>query len=260
MRRRSTLDEKSDSCWPYVISIAGFDPSAGAGVLADIKCFEQHQVYGFGICSALTVQTDASFVSCQWMDAVEIIAQIAPLIDKFRVVCCKIGLIKNVSVLLKVVSFIKSKNQSIKIILDPVLSSSTGYTFHEWSIAGLKAVLQQLALITPNYLEMEKLGNGLDPDQTARLYSVYCPVLLKGGHNDRSPGMDILYMPGNVTEFESKVKHVCQKHGSGCVLSAAIAANLALGFLLEEACLRAKDYTADFLNSNSGLLGYHTLE
>src|SRR5690349_12233901 len=105
---------------PYAISIAGFDPSAGAGVLADVKCFEQHQVYGFGICSALTVQTDSEFLKNDWLDSSQIIAQLEPLMAQFKVSACKIGLINNVSVLLEVVSFIKSKDTDLKIIVDPV--------------------------------------------------------------------------------------------------------------------------------------------
>jgi hydroxymethylpyrimidine/phosphomethylpyrimidine kinase len=65
---------------PYVISIAGFDPSAGAGVLSDLKCFEAHRVYGFGICSALTIQTDSDFLKNDWLSDTQIIDQLHPLL------------------------------------------------------------------------------------------------------------------------------------------------------------------------------------
>src|SRR5690349_11279118 len=115
----------------YVLSIAGFDPSAGAGVLADVKCFEQHEVYGFGICSALTVQTDSDFIKNDWLDAAQIINQLAPLLAKFPIAACKIGLIKDRVVLLEVIAYLKLHIPSLKIVVDPVLKASSGYEFHD---------------------------------------------------------------------------------------------------------------------------------
>lgn len=245
---------------PYVLSIAGFDPSAGAGLLSDIKCFEQHKVYGFGICTAHTVQTDSSFISCDWMDAAQIIAQLKPLMDKFSIEACKIGLIKDTSVLLEVISYIKSSNQHTKIVLDPVLKSSSGFSFHNWELSRLTPVLNLLDLITPNYQEMQRMGNSDNVEEMAGLWSMYCPVLLKGGHNTKSPGTDFLFRADKaVVEFPGSEGKVYQKHGSGCVLSASITANLALGFSLEQACRKAKHYTEHFLKSNESLLGYHSL-
>jgi len=244
---------------PYVISIAGFDPSAGAGVLADIKCFEQHRVYGFGICSALTLQTDSKFLKNDWLDAQQIIAQLEPLIAKFKVSACKIGLIKDVSVLMEVVGFLRSENPGLKIILDPVLKASSGYEFHDWTNEILSPVLKQLDLITPNYTELLRIGGKTEVEKTAKLWAKHCPVLLKGGHNTGSLGTDYLYELNNTYTFKPGGDKFYQKHGSGCVLSAAIAANITLGQSLKEACKNAKLYIENFLNSNSTLLGYHSL-
>lgn len=242
-----------------MLSIAGYDPSAGAGVLSDIKCFEQHKVYGFGICSALTVQTDTSFISCEWMDTPQIIAQLKPLMDKFSIAACKIGLIKDSSVLLEVISYIKTNNQHIKIVLDPVLKSSSGFSFHHWDLERLTATLSQLDLITPNYLEMQRMGNSENAEEAAGIWSAHCPVLLKGGHNDKAPGTDFLFCADKaVMAFTSTSSEVYQKHGSGCILSASITANLALGHSLNGACRKAKQYMELFLNSNESLLGYHS--
>jgi len=243
---------------PYVISIAGFDPSAGAGVLADIKCFEQHQVYGFGICSALTIQTDTEFLKNDWLDSLQIIAQLDPLMARFKVTACKIGLIKDVSVLHEVVGYIRSKEADLKIIIDPVLKSSSGYEFHDWAngIQTLAPVLKQIDLITPNYNEMLSLGGQME---SISFWAQHCPVLLKGGHSPALRGTDYLYEGGNIHEFSPGVADVHQKHGSGCVLSAAIAANVALGYSLKQACSNAKLYIEKFLNSNNTLLGYHSL-
>lgn len=243
---------------PYAISIAGFDPSAGAGVLADVKCFEQHRVYGFGICSALTVQTDNEFLKNDWLDSSQIIAQLEPLMNKFKVSVCKIGLIKDVSVLHEVVCFLKSKNPDLKIIVDSVLKASSGYEFHDWAngMEILAPVLKQIDLITPNYNEMLSLGGQIE---AISLWAQYCPVLLKGGHTPTLRGTDYLYEGLNIYEFSPQVTQIHQKHGSGCVLSAAIAANVALGYPLKQACNNAKLYIEKFLNSNNTLLGYHSL-
>jgi hydroxymethylpyrimidine/phosphomethylpyrimidine kinase len=245
---------------PYVMSIAGFDPSGGAGLLADVKCLEQHQVYGFGICTALTVQSDAKFFSCRWLDADDIIAQITPLMEQFRISACKIGLIRDVSVLLEVISYIRSVDQSIKVVFDPVLKSSSGYAFHEWNLEVLLPVLENLTLLTPNYYEMQRLGNNLNAEEAACIWSQYSPVLLKGGHNKKAPGLDLLFEQQSTTRFEPELKDASSKHGSGCVLSAAITANLARGLPLDQACREAKGYTAGVLNSNTSLLGYHSFQ
>lgn len=247
---------------PYAISIAGFDPSAGAGVLADVKCFEQHHVYGFGICSALTVQTDSEFLKNNWLDSLQIIAQLEPLMARFKVSACKIGLIKDVSVLREVVSFLRAKDSDLKIIVDPVLKASSGYEFHDWAngMEILSPVLEQIDLITPNYNEMLSLGaEAMDVSHTAKLWAQYCAVLLKGGHSIAAPGTDYLYEQDDTYEFSSGVDQIHQKHGSGCILSAAIAANVALGYPLKQACGNAKLYIEKFLNSNNTLLGYHSL-
>lgn len=247
---------------PYAISIAGFDPSAGAGVLADVKCLEQHHVYGFGICSALTVQTDDEFLRNDWLDSLQIIAQLEPLMAKFQVSVCKIGLIKDVAVLQEVVYFLKSKSPDLKIIVDPVLKASSGYEFHDWAngIDILSPVLKQIDLITPNYNEMLSLGGeAMDVSHTAKLCAQHCSVLLKGGHSIVATGTDYLYEQGSISEFRPQVAQIHQKHGSGCVLSAAIAANMALGIPLKQACSNAKRYIEKFLNTNNTLLGYHSL-
>lgn len=246
---------------PYVMSLAGFDPSAGAGILADIKCFEHLQVYGFGVCTALTVQTDNEFLNSDWLDATRIIDQAAPLLHKFSVSACKIGLIQNLEVLLEVLAFLRLKSPEIKIVLDPVLRASAGYTFHDWGHGLLKLVpvLKQLDLITPNYLEMQTLAGPANLHTAAREWTACCPVLLKGGHSEKNTGTDYLFEGNELHELKPGVSSVYQKHGSGCVLSAAITAQLARGLSLYNACAAAKKYIEQFLNSNPSLLGYHQL-
>lgn len=244
---------------PYVMSIAGFDPTAGAGLLADIKCFELLGVYGFGICTALTIQTDREFLHNDWLDAAQIIDQIEPLLTKFQVSAVKIGLIKDISVILQVVNYLKKHSPEIQIVMDPVLKATAGFEFHQWEdgLRTLQPVLKQIDLLTPNYPEMMTLGGKQEVFASAEAWSAYSPVLLKGGHCEIQTGTDYLFVAGKAHELKPLNTNVYPKHGSGCVLSSAITAYLAKGSSLLEACILAKRHVEQFLNSNQTLLGYH---
>ena len=244
---------------PYVISIAGFDPSAGAGLMADVKTFEQHQVYGFGVSTSWTVQNDSEFLEIEWMEPGHIIKQLKPLVSKFDIKACKIGLIQNPEVLFEVISFLKSNNPEIKIVLDPVWKASAGYELNNWNTdqSILKQSLKKIDLVTPNLAEMQFLGGSQDVISSARTWAEYCPVLLKGGHNDKNHAQDLLFERNDFYEITPANISLYSKHGSGCVLSSAIASNLALGLPLLEACKKAKLYIEEYLNSNPTLLGYH---
>jgi Hydroxymethylpyrimidine/phosphomethylpyrimidine kinase len=236
---------------PYVLSIAGFDPSAGAGILADCKTFEQHKVYGLGVCSALTVQNDRAFFSIQWLSARQIMEQLQPL--SFNIIACKIGIIESLQTLLEITSFLKHRNPSIKIVWDPVLKASAGYSFHhKIAVHQLEQVLSSIDLITPNFNEWQHL-------QAISSNAFPCAVLLKGGHRPDETGVDTLYENGREITIPNGIKKASPKHGSGCVLSAAITAQLALGLSLQQACAKSKQYIETFLNSNESLLGYHHL-
>lgn len=249
---------------PFVISIAGFDPTAGAGVLSDLKTFEAHRVYGFGVCSALTVQSDTEFLKNQWLDAGQVIDQLQPLLQKFPIGAVKIGLIKDLDSLNEILDNLKTHTPGAKIVLDPILSASAGYKFHKWDSEQVKfkTALKRLNLITPNYPEMQALyehsaDHGQDINETCKTWSADCTVLLKGGHTPKNPGRDFLFEKQHCTTLDPGTSQVYQKHGSGCVLSSAIVANLALGYSVLESCRLAKVYIEQFLNSNPSLLGYH---
>ncbi|WP_256009956.1 hydroxymethylpyrimidine/phosphomethylpyrimidine kinase [Desertivirga xinjiangensis] len=239
---------------PFVLSVAGFDPSAGAGILADIKTFEQHEVYGFAVCTALTQQNDSELTAVDWIGAEQIINQIKPLIAKFAISGIKVGIVKDLQTLNEVIVFIRSKFPLIKIVLDPVLHASAGFTFHtSFNANQLADVLRLITLLTPNYhefLALEKmLGN--------KRLTEFTNVLLKGGHHPEKQGTDVLFYKGQELEIKAKTTDVYPKHGSGCVLSSAILSNLAKGIDLAESCQLSKTYIETFLNTNTSLLGYH---
>ncbi len=239
------------------MSLAGLDPSGGAGLLADIKTFEAHGITGFGVCTALTVQTDNTLLSVEWLGAEKIVEQALPLLTRFPVQYCKIGIVEHPAILLQVLPMLQAARPGLQFVLDPVLKASSGYVFHSATAQQWETILPSLLLLTPNYEEAMAITGHASGEQAAQQMAAYCAVLLKGGHRPGKEGWDTLYNSTGYTEFEPGPPPVYPKHGSGCVLSAAITAALALGCGLEEACRTAKAYTARYLQSDVSLLGHH---
>lgn len=247
---------------PIALSIAGFDPCGGAGLLADIKTFEQHKVYGLGICSAQTLQTEDRFFSNQWKEKAQLLEELKTLLDHYDVRVVKIGIIENFEVAATIVQLIKQKNKNTNIVWDPVIRSSSGFDFWNGKTDHrlLADILKQIDLVTPNYEEvMQLLPGASNPKEAAQDLSRHCTVLLKGGHNDQEKGVDYLFKDYGVEVLTGNNEGMFAKHGSGCVLSAAIASQLASGKELLNACENGKRYVEQFLSSNKTLLGYHVI-
>ena len=247
---------------PSVLTIAGHDPSAGAGLSADLKTFEAHGAYGMSVCSAITVQNDRVFKKVRWLSESEILEQLEVLLQGHTFVSAKIGLIENGRMLGKLIRLLRQRQPGIQVVVDPVLKASAGFKFQEAGAARTYVDdLKGIALLTPNREEIGPLTGTKNPEKAALELSLSFPVLLKGGHDARRMGWDLLFVNGRKTaEFQpSKIAEV-GKHGSGCVLSAALAANLGKGKNLVTACKEAKRYTENFLTSNDQLLGYHHFE
>jgi len=242
------------------LSIAGFDPSGGAGVLADVKTFESHRVQGLGVCSALTIQNAASFDSIEWVvfDTVE--CQIRKLAERNELHWVKVGLVENLEFLRRILDLLKELDSEVKVIWDPVMRASDGFKIHgSFSAAEIALVCRRMYLVTPNREEILSMMPAATAETAAIELSEYCPVLLKGGHADGPTAFDILYSGRRQLRFESPRINGSDKHGTGCVLSAAITARCALGSELPDACKQAKSYLQDFLISEPGLLGRHKL-
>ena len=243
----------------YILTIAGLDPSSGAGITSDIKTFEAHGLYGLSVCTAVTVQNDIDFKSCVWIDETVIINQIEALFDRFTIHVVKIGIIESWDVLSKVVDTLLRFNPDIKIILDPVLKASTGFYFHRDSdFETLNKVLEKCYFIIPNYDEIQSLLPNNSISEAIEFIAAKTNIYLKGGHRLDKKGWDEIYHSGIVQiNFRPNVQKIYEKHGSGCVISAALASNFAKNMELEDACKLAKLYTEQFLNSNNSLLGTH---
>ncbi len=239
---------------PFVLSIAGFDPCGGAGILADIKTFEQHQVQGLAVMTANTLQTENHVFSVEWIAIEDVLKSIKTLLDFYPIKAMKIGIVPSSEYLKSIVEVLKMSNFKPIIVWDTVLKSSSGRSFFNDDIQNVKEILPDLDLITPNFLEFEYLKsmNILNENQ-----KMPCSVLLKGGHRKDAEGLDILFTENEILNIKPNAEKVFQKHGSGCVLSSAIVANLALEKTMKQACTEAKNYMENYLNSSPNLLGHH---
>ncbi len=246
---------------PYVLSIAGLDPSAGAGLLADVKVFEASRVYGLGVCAALTTQHDSDFRAVDWVPLDRIVAQCEPLFERYPIRVIKIGLIESLPVLASLLDWLHRTVPDPAIIWDPILKASAGFAFH--AIDDRQPVVQllrKLTLLTPNAPEASQLTGTDQPWAAAEQLSAHCPVYLKGGHLPTQDGQvaDYLLVDGyGIRSFPAPFIASGEKHGSGCVLSAAIAAGLAQGLPLPDACRQARRYMNQYLASSPTRLGFH---
>lgn len=234
---------------PIALSIAGFDPCGGAGVLADIKTFEELGVQGMAVLTANTIQTEDTFVAAEWQDIDLVVNGIRVLMSKYFISVVKIGIVKDFKFLKTVIDTVRQENENCFVIWDPVMKSSTGYSFfNPEDLFLLPVVLGAINLLTPNLDEHHLLAPYL---------SNSAAVLLKGGHDEVQKGWDTLKIGREDIAIAPGTKICFPKHGSGCVLSSAIAAQMALGKDVLSACQLGKLYVERFLNSHPSLLGYH---
>jgi hydroxymethylpyrimidine/phosphomethylpyrimidine kinase len=242
-----------------VLSIAGFDPSAGAGVLADVKAVETNGAYCFGVVSALTYQNESEFDAIEWIDEAKILRQIETLLRKHKFSVLKIGLIQNLNILFNIIEYIKQAIPNIKIIWDPILKASAGYEFHSTINRKLfDNIIESIFLITPNIPESEILFNTIIPTELQKILDrKSCNILLKSGHATGNEATDLLISANEIFEINAKRIADAQKHGTGCVLSASIAAYMAVGYDIVTSTKRAKVYMNNYLISTDGLLGIH---
>ncbi|APY10668.1 hydroxymethylpyrimidine/phosphomethylpyrimidine kinase [Seonamhaeicola sp. S2-3] len=244
----------------YILTIAGHDPSGGAGITSDIKTFESHGLYGLSVCTAITIQNDTDFKECIWVEKELIISQVQTLFNRFKIEVVKIGIIKNWKTLSVLLDVLHTLNPDVKIILDPIIKATAGFDFHTTENQDiLNTIWKKCYLITPNYDEIQLLYPDKNIEDTIAHIASKTNIYLKGGHRTDKKGTDELYHRGIVmVNILPKAKTVFQKHGSGCVLSSALASNICLNLPLDEAAVASKKYIEAFLNSTQSLLGIHS--
>lgn len=245
---------------PRVLVVAGYDQSGGAGVLADVKTLEAHGVYGFAVCTALTFQNERRISRVEWLSEAAIFEQIDLCFESGDLEWVKMGITKSMGSAAAIIGHLKRHRPDVRVVLDPVIRASSGRDFWGGGNEGWEELAGECFLVTPNWEEIGALYAVGEEMESCRVLSGRgLHIYLKGGHNRMHPGRDYLWSGGEVGELDPEGE-VFPKHGSGCVLASSLTANLALGYSLDEAAVRAKRYTARFLASNKTLLGWHTTD
>ena len=238
-----------------VMSIAGVDPSAGAGVFADLKTFQAIGVYGTGIVTALTAQNPYKFFSTKPISPVYIEEQIDSVMDSYDVEFIKTGMLYSPEII-KLVS-LKIKEYDLKAVVDPVMVATSGGDLTKEDLADAlnKYLLPHSILTTPNISEAEKLSGikiNNQEDAIEASKNIKCNCLITGGHLD---GINTINIDGKTTVKKQELIETDNLHGTGCNLSAAIAAYLANDNDLHTSILKALDYVYEGIeNGNYGTL------
>ncbi|CAA7601080.1 phosphomethylpyrimidine kinase/hydroxymethylpyrimidine kinase [Acididesulfobacillus acetoxydans] len=232
-----------------VLTIAGSDGSGGAGIQADLKTFAAHGVFGLSVITAVTAQNTLGVQAVQDIDREMVSKQIEAVFDDIEVDAVKIGMVSQTATIETIAGALK-KYTPEHIVLDPVMAAKNGCHLlkKEAETLLIKELFPLAEIVTPNIPEAEAItGLGIDnlqqmEEAAAAIFRLGARnVLLKGGHLEGNP-TDILYNGREFLYFTQARIETKNTHGTGCTLSSAIAANLALGREVEEAITLAKDY------------------
>ena len=219
---------------PNILSIAGTDPSGGAGIQADLKTFAALGGYGAAVVTALVAQTTTGVVEVREVDAEFVGTQLTTLLDDVEIAAVKIGMLANASII-ETVAAVLDRYDTGYVVLDPVMVAKSGdRLLAEEAVAALRTKLLPLAdLITPNVSEAaDLLGEDEATNETAmhgqarRLARLGATrVLIKGGHMAGARSRDLLVDSGDGSErwFDAPRIATVNTHGTGCTLSSAIA-------------------------------------
>lgn len=232
-----------------VLTIAGSDSGAGAGIQADLKAFAANGVYGLSVITAVTAQNTQGVADFEPVSSKLISAQLDAVLTDFDVSVIKTGMLPSSEVIQTVVQ--KLKGIPIPVVVDTVMVAKGGCSLiSNPAVTTMMTDLIPLAtLITPNIDEaeymLERTIKSLDDAKAAAkdLYQLGCKaVLLKGGHLNTEDAIDVLFDGNDYSLFESPRISSENTHGTGCTLASTIAANIAKGLPLNQAISEAKSY------------------
>lgn len=233
-----------------VLSVAGSDPSGGAGVQADLKAISANGAYGMAALTALTAQNTKGVQGVHLVPPDFVADQIRVVAEDVRIDAIKIGMIATAEIARAVAETLPD----VPVVLDPVMVAKGGASLlAEDAVAALReALVPKAAVITPNLPEAaallgcdEAVTRGAMAEQAEALRALGCAaVLLKGGHLDGEESPDVLADANGVHWFEGVRVDTRNTHGTGCTLSAALAARIGRGEPLPEAVAEAKAYVA----------------
>lgn len=238
---------------PIVLTIAGSDSSAGAGIQADLKAISANGGYGACVITAVTAQNTRAVTAAAEVDLELIRAQIDAVFDDLPVAATKTGMLSSAGIIEAVAKALRDYRPP-HYVLDPVMISKTGFPLLQpEAVAALRRELLPLAtLVTPNVHEAQAL-TGLPVRRLAEAEAAgrrlveagAAAVLVKGGHLEEAPATDVLVTRDEVRVFSGEHVDARHTHGTGCTYSAAIATQLAHGRTLVEAIVRAKTYVTE---------------
>jgi len=238
---------------PNVLSIAGSDPSGGAGIQADLKAISANRGYAMAALTALTAQNTQGVSGVHLVPPGFVAAQIDAVFADIRVDAVKIGMIATAEIAIAVAGAL-ARHAPPAVVLDPVMVAKGGASLLAAdAVAALRTHLLPLAtVVTPNLPELaaltgepEATGREAMAAQAARLLSRGPrAVLAKGGHLAGGASPDALVTAAGVTWLEGPRHQTRNTHGTGCTLSAALATQIARGLDLPDAARAAKDYVA----------------
>ena len=240
------------------LTIAGTDPTGGAGIMADLKSFQARGVYGMAVVTSVVAQNTIGVQKIHNVPLDILDAQLNSVFSDITPNAIKTGMLANVEIMEVVKKYL---SEDIAYVVDPVMVATSGAKLisDEACEVLIEKLIPLARVITPNipeaeYISGETIKSTEDMERVAKQIGDKhgVAVLLKGGHSI-SDADDVLYENGNFRWFKGERINTSNTHGTGCVLSSAIASNLAKGMELEDAIVRAKEYISGALASGLDL-------
>lgn len=249
---------------PVALTIAGSDSGGGAGIQADLKTFQAFGVFGASAITAVTAQNTRGVSGIQKVGADLVVRQIEAVVEDLRPAATKTGMLADVAIIEAVIRAVRAAGLA-PLVVDPVMMASSGDRLLEKEAERAYRELYPLAtLLTPNLWEAELLSGrpvrdlGQMCEAADALVRAGCPaVLIKGGHLPGDRVLDVLHDGERWHVWRTERLRAGESHGTGCTLSAAIAAGLALGQRLFPAVDRALRYTREALRTAPSLGSGH---
>jgi hydroxymethylpyrimidine kinase/phosphomethylpyrimidine kinase len=273
------VDEKKVKKTKICLTIAGVDPSGGAGIIADIKTFSAFGCYGAAAIASLTFQNTQGVFGVENQTSETVRRQVEPVLDDFKISAVKTGMLPTREIIEEVARLVRENNLK-NFVVDPVVRSTSGFDLID--DAALRVLIEKLFplsdIITPNLPEAErisrmKIESEKDLETAARIMQNQGAknVLIKGGHfsiadcglqiadfektegrrtnNKGRTAKDFFFEGEDLHIFEAEFIETSATHGTGCTLASAIAANLALGKTLLEAVEIAKKFVTEAIKT-----------
>jgi len=246
---------------PVVLTIAGFDPSGGAGVLADIKTFAAFGCYGLAAVTSLTFQNTQQVLGALNQNAETARQQIAPLFDDFDISAIKTGMLPTAEIIREVAGIMRANAVPV-VVVDPALKSTSGFDLvDDLAVDALTSDLFPLAsLVTPNIAEAQRISGADIKDQLQMERAAETilkmgagAVLITGGDANSGLSTDLLRDAQGTTVFSTGRVRSKHTHGTGCTLASALACLLARGRSLRESVPIAKQYVAQAIVTAPGV-------